>query len=171
MLKQAIASLAGFIGSVNYSNSFHVTAVAQAKARSPQPLAEAVVSHGEGHDDCGAGASKAAACSDNPLYDQEKMSTAVEHANKVTRTYGVEVMSINIISAVPCDHALTSALASGAVAAAEALQAETAARGQARAVAITAEAEAVCCRIAAEGEASALIVRATADASGTRVLF
>eukprot|EP00978_Attheya_sp_CCMP212_P005788 scaffold12926_cov35-Attheya_sp.AAC.1 len=29
VLKQAIASLAGFIGSVNYSDSFHVAAAAQ----------------------------------------------------------------------------------------------------------------------------------------------
>ena len=77
---------------------------------------------------------------ENPLYDEEKMSSSVDHANKVTQTYGVEIMSINIISATPCDQALTRALASGAVASAEALQAETAARGKARAVAIEAEA-------------------------------
>ena len=29
---------------------------------------------------------------DNPLYDPEKMGGAVEHANRVTRNYGVEVM-------------------------------------------------------------------------------
>ena len=67
------------------------------------------------------------------------MGSAVEHANRVTRNYGVEVMSINIISATPVDSQLTRALATGAVASAEALQAETQARGQARAVAIAAE--------------------------------
>ena len=66
---------------------------------------------------------------DNALYDVEKMGTAVEHANRVTRTYGIGVMSINIISASPCDAALTKSLASGAVASAEALMADTAARG------------------------------------------
>merc|ERR1712138_209739 len=70
---------------------------------------------------------------DNPLYDAEKMGTAVVMANEVTRSYGVEIMSINIISALPNDQALTKSLASGAVASAEALQAETAARGQANA--------------------------------------
>merc|ERR1719326_1700176 len=69
--------------------------------------------------------------SDNPLYDAEKMGTAVVMANAVTRAYGIEIMSINIISALPNDQALTKSLASGAVASAEALQAETAARGQA----------------------------------------
>ncbi|KAH8096460.1 hypothetical protein JL720_3832 [Aureococcus anophagefferens] len=37
VLKQAIASLAGFIGSVNYSNSFHVAAAAQASREAPPP--------------------------------------------------------------------------------------------------------------------------------------
>ena len=34
--------------------------------------------------------------SDNPLYDSEKMMTAVEHSNRVTRTYGIEVMSTGL---------------------------------------------------------------------------
>lgn len=38
---------------------------------------------------------------DNPLYNPDKMQTAVEHANIVTRVYGVEVLSINIISVTP----------------------------------------------------------------------
>ncbi|KAK7247744.1 hypothetical protein SO694_00088149 [Aureococcus anophagefferens] len=158
VLKQAIASLAGFIGSVNYSNSFHVAAAAQASREAP-PLAEAVPVADE---------ETPPAFNDNPLYDEEKMSSAVEHANKVTRTYGVEIMSINIISATPCDQALTRALASGAVASAEALQAETAARGQARAISIAAEAEASRCKIAAEGEANAKLVHARADAEAER---
>merc|ERR1719231_289629 len=74
--------------------------------------------------------------SDNPLYDSEKMSTAVVMANRVTEAYGIKIMSINIISALPNDQALTKSLASGAVASAEALQAETAARGQANALKI-----------------------------------
>jgi regulator of protease activity HflC (stomatin/prohibitin superfamily) len=81
------------------------------------------------------------------------MFSAVEHANRVTRTYGVEVMSINIISASPVDDSLQRALATGAVASAEALQAETQARGRARAVAIDAEAEASRAKIEAAGVA------------------
>merc|ERR1719240_2485638 len=89
---------------------------------------------------------------ENPMYDIDKMGTSVEHANRVTRTYGVEIMSINIISATPADAKLTTSLASGAVASAEALQAETAARGKANAVRIAAEAEAARIKIEAEGE-------------------
>ena len=88
------------------------------------------------------------------------MGSAVEHANRVTRNYGVEVMSINIISATPVDSQLTRALATGAVESAEALQAETQARGQARAVAIAAEAEAARTKIAAQGEAEADVIKA-----------
>lgn len=106
---------------------------------------------------------------DNPLYDPSKMSTAVEHANHVTRTYGVEIMSINIISASPTDAQLTRALATGAVASAEALQAETQARGRARAIAIEAEAEASRTKIAAAGEAEADVIKARGAAEAERL--
>ena len=69
-------------------------------------------------------------------------------------------MSINIISASPMDKQLTRSLAAGAVASAEALQAETAARGKARAVAIHAGAEASCAKISASGVAEAAIIKA-----------
>mmetsp|Transcript_39512 Transcript_39512/g.104284 ORF Transcript_39512/g.104284 Transcript_39512/m.104284 type:complete len:189 (-) Transcript_39512:464-1030(-) len=82
--------------------------------------------------------------------------------------YGVEIMSINVISATPCDKGLTSSLASGAVASAEALQAETAARGQANAVRIAAEAEAARVKIEAQGHGEAEVIKATAHADGIR---
>jgi len=44
----------------------------------------------------------------------------VSHANAATTRYGVEVLSINIISAAPADASLIQSLAKGAVAAAEA---------------------------------------------------
>ena len=62
------------------------------------------------------------------------------------------------------DRALTASLASGAVAAAEALQAETAARGQAKAITIDAEAQADTLRIQAEATAQAEIIKAKAAA-------
>lgn len=169
VLKQAIASLAGFIGSVNYSNSFHVAAAAQADKKPVAEAAATVVADQAAAADSGAAVTEAQQFNDNPLYDADKMQTAVEHANLVTRTYGVEVMSINIISATPCDAALTRALASGAVASAEALQAETAARGEARAIAIAAEAEAVRSKIAAEGEAESAVIRAKGRAEAERL--
>merc|ERR1719240_2113275 len=95
---------------------------------------------------------------DNPLFDTQKMNSAVAHANAVTKTFGVEIMSINIISASPLDKTLTRALASGAVASAEALMAETTARGNSRAATILADSDAACAKISSTGRAEADII-------------
>lgn len=97
---------------------------------------------------------------DNPLFNRVQMKTAVEHANEVTRLYGVQVLSINVISADPVDGNLTRALASGAVAAAEALQAETAARGNSKAMKIETQTKAENSKVLAEAEASAAKIKA-----------
>ena len=157
VLKQAIASLSSFIASVNYSDSFHLAAAAQASAESVEGMP---VSN----------SSKNSASRDNPMFDVFRMKSAVEHANTVTRKYGIEIMSINIISANPVDHNLTRALASGAVAAAEALQAETAARGKAKALKIEAEARAAALKIDAEAEAAAVLLKAEADMDAATML-
>ena len=39
------------------------------------------------------------------IFDGSRMASAVEAANAITSTYGVTILSINIISAVPADHA------------------------------------------------------------------
>mmetsp|Transcript_16469 Transcript_16469/g.49177 ORF Transcript_16469/g.49177 Transcript_16469/m.49177 type:complete len:522 (-) Transcript_16469:320-1885(-) len=160
VLKQAIASLASFMGGVNYSDSFHMAAAAQKgndrgqSAELPEPEAERT-----GH--------KAL---DNPLYDTVRMTSSVSHANQTTSTYGVQILSINILSAVPVDKQLTNALACGAVASAEALQAETAARGKAKATRIEAEAYAEKARISADGDANAEVVRARAEGEAARLV-
>merc|ERR1719486_1149750 len=167
VLKQSLASLAAFIGSVNYSESFHMSAAAAGAIKRPAVEGVAV------SDKPGAEAAAAATEQkfvENPMYDLEKMGTSVEHANRVTRTYGIEIMSINIISATPVDSKLTTSLASGAVASAEALQAETAARGQANAVRIAAEAEAARVTIEAKGVADAEVIKAEAHAAGIRAV-
>ena len=168
VLKQSLASLAAFIGSVNYSESFHMSAAAAGVA-SAKPVAGVPVDSSAQEESSGAKKKKEKGV-DNPLYDVEKMGTSVEHANKVTRTYGVEIMSINIISASPCDAKLTTSLASGAVASAEALQAETAARGKANAVRIAAEAEAARLKIEAKGIGEAEVLKAQAHADGLRAV-
>lgn len=160
VLKQALASLAAFIGSVNYSESFHMSA-ANAGHR-PNKAVEGVPVEAEG------ASADERKFVENPMYDVDKLTTSVKHANRVTKTYGVEIMSINIISATPVDQKLTTSLASGAVASAEALQAETAARGKANAVRIAAEAEAARLKIEAEGEGEAERIRAEAHADGLR---
>ena len=156
VLKQAVASLAAFIGSVNYSASFHLAAAAQASSSAPALGVPAA-------------AAEAAEFGDNPIFDSVRMSSAVHTANSITRTYGIEVMSINIISAIPVDQSLTRALASGAVASAEALQAETSARGNAKALLIEAQAGADAARIQAGGEAEAALIAAKADAEAEQV--
>jgi len=170
VLKQAIASLSSFIASVNYSDSFHLAAAAQASANSAEGIP--VASRGSQQEQSGGeGANGATAGGrENPMFDVFRMKSAVEHANIITRRYGIEIMSINIISADPVDHNLTRALASGAVAAAEALQAETTARGNSKALKIEAEAQATALKIKAQAEAAAVLVKAEADMEAAQML-
>merc|ERR1712054_346600 len=141
VLKQATASLAAFIGEIRYSDSFHISA-AGPNATTGVPVV-----------------TEASAVSS--IFDGTRMASAVEAANAVTQTYGVTILSINIISAVPADHQLQQALAKGAVASADAERAETVARGEAKAVRIRAEADAEAEKIRAEGSKSAAELLAT----------
>merc|ERR1712151_113238 len=164
VLKQAIASLASFMGGVNYSDSFHMAAQAQVpKVSNPHDSRSAMGPYEPEAEEKHKGM-------DNPLYDAARMSSSVEHANATTLTYGVEILSINILSAVPVDNQLTQALACGAVASAQALQAETAARGNAKAMRIDAEAAAEKARIEAEGVAQADVIRAKAQGESARLV-
>ncbi|CAK0794413.1 unnamed protein product [Prorocentrum cordatum] len=183
VLKQAIASLASFIGGVNYSDSFHMAASVQGKkSRAP----------GGGRDDEPESEARTSKTMDNPLYDVSRMNDAVAHANVTAMTYGAKwgalgagecgpathqpqharwrVLSINILSAVPIDVELTKALACGAVASAQALQAETAARGNAKAMKLDATAAADKAKIEAEGQAQAEVIRAKAMAESARLV-
>ena len=122
VLKQAEASLAAFIGAVQYSDTFNVATVVQ-KGVEP-PLADATAAEDP------AGDHAAVAQKSSPLFDIDRLQTCVDHANAVTATYGVSIISINIVAAVPSDRTLQSSLAQGAVAAAEAQKFETVARGR-----------------------------------------
>merc|ERR1711998_675160 len=136
VLKQATASLAAFIGEIRYSDSFHVSAAGPSTATA-RPVQTEVT------------------CSMSAIFDGARMASAVEAANHITQTYGITILSINIISAVPADRDLQQALARGAVASADAERAETVARGEAKAVRIRAEADAEAEKIRAEGAKSA----------------
>ncbi|CAK0854815.1 unnamed protein product [Prorocentrum cordatum] len=107
---------------------------------------------------------------DNPLHDVSRMNEAVAHANMTAMTYGVDILSINILSAVPIDVELTKALACGAVASAQALHAETAARSNAKATKLDATATADKAKIEAEGQALAEVIRAKATAESARLV-
>jgi len=93
VLKQAIASLAGFIGSVNYSDSFHVAAAAQRNMETAE-----VIAVGDGPVEPAEDTQRDKGNTDNPMFDAEGMSEAVSHANQLTSNFGVEILSINIIS-------------------------------------------------------------------------
>merc|ERR1711988_745634 len=142
VLKQATASLAAFIGEIRYSDSFHVSA-AGPSAATARPVSTPRHAQTE------------VSCSMSAIFDGSRMASAVEAANTITQTYGVTILSINIISAVPADPELQQALARGAVASADAERAETVARGEAKAVRIRAEADAEADTIRAEGARSA----------------
>ena len=156
VLKQAEASLAAFIGAVEYSSTFAVA------ASTSNPVAPVV---GEPIDEDAAAAPAPAATGPtpkaklaSPLFDLARMQTCVNHANAVTKTYGVSIISINVVSAVPADKTLMVALAQGAVAAAEAQKFETVAAGKAAAA-----------KIEARGAAEAEVLRAQGDADAERM--
>jgi len=156
VMQQAIASLAAAMGSVRYADDVHVAASGSitnldgpaATAASPQAKEETGIAR---------------------IFNTQQMSTATSHANEICGQYGVEVLSINVVSAVPVDKSLEEALSAGAVAAAGAQQAELAARGNAKAKLISAQSEAEAMRISAQAMADAERVAAQGkrDAAAT----
>jgi regulator of protease activity HflC (stomatin/prohibitin superfamily) len=161
VLKQAEASLAAFIGAVNYSDSFNVAAAVQ-KSDSLAPSSDGVIVVGRP-------AAGGTVCSpvqedmksgptSSPLFDIGRMQTCLDHSNAVTSTYGVTILSINVVAAVPADKSLMVSLAQGAVAAAEAQKFEVVANGKAAAA-----------KIEARGQAEAMIIRARGDSEGAAV--
>jgi len=82
--------LQGFIGEIRYSDSFHMSA-AQKQADSGGEFQQ------------GSRRSQAPPVPEDlqnysAIYDSKRIATAIEVANKVTRTYGISILSINIIS-------------------------------------------------------------------------
>jgi len=188
VLKQAEASLSALIGKVNFSDTF--SAATHIQYGSPTLPANVVAgqrlasSDDAADDDAGApppggaaalaggagGAGGAATATAALLFDSDKLRDAVTHANDMTTRYGVEVLSINIISARPADNQLMQSLAKGAVAAAEAQQLETAARGQAKADAIRAQGHANALKISAKADADADVTRAEGRQKAAKLL-
>merc|ERR1740130_705320 len=148
VLKQAQASLSCFIGKVRYGSSVDPSAAIQ------KNVSKAVIAIDA--DDARAGKPGSSMGGMENLYDVAKLQNAVDHANDICSRYGVTIISINIISAVPIDKRLQEALAKGAVAAAEAEQAEVAASGNARALLI---------RTRSEADAKVVSARAIAESA------
>jgi len=157
VLKQAEASLSAYVGKVNFSNTFSAATALQVGQVPLVSAADAGGAQPAGAPPTGVPVER------DPttlLFDVDKLSCAVEHANDMTMRYGVQVLSINIISAKPADTMLMQCLAKGAVAAAEAQQLETIARGRAKAAAIDAKGKAEALRVSAAAQADAEVTRA-----------
>jgi len=158
VLKQAQASLSCFIGTVRYGSAVDPSA-ALASATSKANLDKANGTH--------PGSSMGGM---ENLYDTNKLQNAVQHANSICNRYGVTIISINIISAVPQDKRLQEALAKGAVAAAEAEQAEVAASGNARALLIRTKSEADAQIVSAQAHAESARIRASGETDAAKKL-
>merc|ERR1719217_744172 len=155
VLQQVTASLAAFIGTINYSAHGNKKISENVSGRttsgaSPEPDPE----------EKGAKA----------LFDRDQLYNSVEHANEICCRYGVKILSINLISAYPADQGLMEALSQGAVATVMAEQTETAARGEAQAMLLRAKAESEAERIRAEGAAVAEETRAQGSLKAARQL-
>jgi regulator of protease activity HflC (stomatin/prohibitin superfamily) len=158
VLKQAEASLAFFIGTINFSDTIAAAAIHQRRQDMPTlPTVEGQVLTPSMDDATNGTVAEGKVFN---LYDNEKLRDAVTHANQNTLTYGVDIISINIISAIPKDNQLQASLAAGAVAAAEAQMMEITAQGKGRATEIEASASAKRTMILAKAEANADILRA-----------
>merc|ERR1719198_2547717 len=97
------------------------------------------------------------------LFDIGRLRTCIDHANEITATYGVTIISINVVAAVPNDPDLQASLAQGAVAAAEELKFETVARGRAAAATIEAKGEADAEELRAAGSKKAADLLASSE--------
>ena len=146
VLKQAEASLSALIGKVNFSDTFAAATLVQTGvAPTPTVMGTAAAAAASAEAGAGAGAAKRAedeSTTTGVLFNVDKLNDCVTHANFMTNRYGVEILSINIISAKPAHNELMQSLAKGAVAAAEAQQLEITAMGKSKAATIMAKSEA-----------------------------
>eukprot|EP00927_Polykrikos_kofoidii_P015584 TRINITY_DN1693_c0_g1_i1.p1 TRINITY_DN1693_c0_g1~~TRINITY_DN1693_c0_g1_i1.p1 ORF type:complete len:544 (-),score=84.41 TRINITY_DN1693_c0_g1_i1:670-2301(-) len=110
------------------------------------------------------------------LWDPTRLKCAVDDANNICNSYGVEILSINLISASPSDQKLNDIMSRGAIASVSAEETAKAARAETNAALIAAEAQAAQAQAAAEAmlikarsEAEAMTIAATADADAERI--
>lgn len=167
VLKQAEASLSALVGKVHFSNTFSAAAAVQVGQTTVPKAMRSEQASSIGHADLG-GADRVAEM--HLLFDLDKLTDAVRHANAMSSRYGVEVLSINIISAKPADAMLREALATGAVAAAQAQQIEIAAKGSAKAKKIESQGYADALKISAQADADAEVTRAEGSKQAAMLL-
>lgn len=168
VLKMAVASLAAAVGSIRYADDVHIAASSKLTLIDDKDKAQASAAASI--------AGKASSSMEDDytgvsrIFSVQQMSSAVQHANEICSKYGVSVVSINVISAVPVDRCLEEALSAGAVAAAGAQQAEIAARGNAKAKLISMQSEAEAVRINAQARADAERLEAQGKKDAAKLL-
>lgn len=99
------------------------------------------------------------------LWDPHRLGSIVRYANSITLRYGVEVLSINLISAIPSDPRLVEIMSRGAVAAVDAEEKTKTARAQAQAAVVAAEAKAA----SAQATADAMLINARSVAEAKQI--
>eukprot|EP00928_Gymnodinium_smaydae_P082864 TRINITY_DN6613_c1_g1_i4.p1 TRINITY_DN6613_c1_g1~~TRINITY_DN6613_c1_g1_i4.p1 ORF type:complete len:638 (+),score=116.73 TRINITY_DN6613_c1_g1_i4:37-1914(+) len=99
------------------------------------------------------------------LWDPSRLQNAVDDANNICSRYGVEVLSINLISAAPADAKLVEIMSRGAVATVTAEETAKAAKAEANASLIAAKADAARAQAAAE----ALQIKARSEAEAATI--
>jgi len=173
VLKQAIATLAKFIGSIHYSNYLnHVNVRTTVGANEIIHDADAQENNGNSNDEQPNGVLRNDAATilyeeqpdmgkvENPIFDDEALQQTLHQANHLSSEFGVQIIGISIISAHPSDPNLMTSLAATAVTKTDLIQA----KAQSRVMQIEAHASATVRKINAESEATANLIRAKADA-------
>jgi hypothetical protein len=154
VLKQTVSAIARFVSEVNYSEYFH--AVSSAMRMEIVNTGSDDDHHVDGEmkdDNVKKGrVSTSGQIIENPMFHHERLQRCVADANKITNELGVEIVNVSIIAASPANATLMNSLSTSAIAMAEALQAETHARGMARTMEIEARATATASQIESEAE-------------------
>lgn len=149
VLKETISAIARFVSEVNYTEYFHAVSSAMRSSilsdsdyEMSEMTAEVVQSTIE-----------------NPMFRHGRLKQCVDDVNEITSEFGVEIINVSIITASPANASLMTSLSTSAIASAEALQAETHARGMARTMEIEAQAEAKALLTKAKADAEAEVLR------------
>jgi regulator of protease activity HflC (stomatin/prohibitin superfamily) len=100
----------------------------------------------------------------NHLFDYLSWDKEMNETNKITKTFGVELVSIKIIKYIPVDERVQQSLTNAVLLSSETLQQEEKTLLSARTMKIEAEADALANKIHAESEANAILIRAKAEA-------
>jgi regulator of protease activity HflC (stomatin/prohibitin superfamily) len=141
VLKQTVSAIARFVSEVNYSDYFHAVSSSMTSYASND------------YDKFGLIEQRSSVPTfENPLFDFDRLEKSVNYANKITGEFGVKIVSVSIIAANPSNASLMNSLSTSAIASAEAMQAETHARGMARTMEIEARAAAIAKQIESEAD-------------------